>query len=86
MLLHLETGHCNSGVDDETVSSLAWRCYQSKHYTSYDDEYDFKCPTCDTPFAAMSRLIQHAESDACDEELEGQSPLGRFLRFLRTQV
>lgn len=86
MLLHLETGYCESGVDDGDVTSLAFKCYQSEHYTCYDDDYDFKCPTCDTPFVAMSGLFQHVESNACDEGLTGRSPLVKFLRFLRTQI
>ncbi|KAL1874430.1 hypothetical protein VTK73DRAFT_307 [Phialemonium thermophilum] len=86
MLLHLETGYCESGVDEEEVTSLALQCYHSKHYTCYDDEYDFKCPTCDTPFAAISGLFQHVESHACNEDLTEQSSLVKFLRFLYTQI
>ncbi|KAH7308488.1 hypothetical protein B0I35DRAFT_442053 [Stachybotrys elegans] len=86
MVLHLEAGGCGSGVDEEDISDLAFECYQASKYTTGDgSDYDFECPTCETPFAFISGLLQHVESDACEEELVN-GPLGRFLRFLRTRV
>ncbi|KAH7146051.1 hypothetical protein EDB81DRAFT_759367 [Dactylonectria macrodidyma] len=68
------------------ITNLALECYQSRHYECDDGEYNFKCPTCETPFSAMSSLLQHAESDTCDKSLIGASPLSKFLRFLQSQV
>lgn len=85
MVLHLEAGTCESGVDNEVVVDVALDCYQSRHYTNDDDdEFDFKCPTCDTPFLYMSGVLQHSESDFCNGTIEG--PLRKFLRYLQTRV
>ena len=87
MVLHLEAGTCESGADRDRVDDIAFECYQSKKYTCKDnpDSY-FECPTCSKPFIWMSGLLQHVESDNCDEELEWPQPLGKFLRFLRSQI
>ena len=87
MVLHLEAGTCDSGVDSDRVNEIACECYQSKKYTRNDDSgYDFECPTCSKPFTLMSGLLQHVESDNCDEELDRWQPLGKFLHFLRSQI
>lgn len=85
MVLHLEAGTCESGINNDLVVEIALDCHQSRHYTNNDnDDFDFKCPTCDTPFVYMSGVWQHVESDFCDETIEG--PLGKFLRYLQTRI
>ncbi|KAH8686745.1 hypothetical protein BGZ61DRAFT_453566 [Ilyonectria robusta] len=87
MVLHLETGGCASGTNRSDVCDIAFDCYQSGHYTCDDDrDFDFSCPTCDVPFLFMSALLQHAESEACDETLEWYTALGKFLHFLRQRI
>lgn len=87
MVLHLEAGGCASGTDRSDVYDIAFDCYQSGHYTCDDNpDFDFSCPTCDVPFLFMSALLQHAESEACDENLEWYTALGKFLHFLRQQI
>ncbi|KAL3471585.1 hypothetical protein BJX99DRAFT_237093 [Aspergillus californicus] len=82
MMLHLEAGTCDSGVDLDKINRLAFECYQAQRYKSLNPNFNFECPTCQTPFAYMSGILQHAESDCCEEELGSESPLGIFLEFL----
>ncbi|KAH7117329.1 hypothetical protein EDB81DRAFT_668295 [Dactylonectria macrodidyma] len=86
MVLHLEARTCTSGIGLEEITDLAFECRQSRHYASENPDFDFECPTCQTPFAYISGLLQHAESDCCDEELGENSPLGIFLRFVRSRI
>ena len=87
MVLHLEAGTCESGASSNDVYEIAFDCYQAQKYTCDDDpDFDFKCPTCETSFAFMSAVLQHVESDCCDETLAQGKPLAKFLRFLRSQV
>lgn len=87
MVLHLEAETCESGADNEYVTDIAFDCHQAGMYTCDDyPDFDFKCPTCDTPFIFMSAVLQHVESDCCDETLAHGRPLTKFLRFLRSQM
>ncbi|CZR49948.1 uncharacterized protein FPRO_16152 [Fusarium proliferatum ET1] len=84
MVLHPEAGYCQSGADEDYVTECALECYQSGQYTSDDPAFDFQCPACGTPFSLMSALLQHAESVVtCDEHLERNMSLGKFLHYLR---
>lgn len=89
MVLHLETGACESGVDREEVQQLAFDCWDLDGYICDDDDdpnYDFVCATCDVPYRFISGMLQHAESEACEETLAKNSPLGKFLKLLRKRV
>ncbi|KID85918.1 C2H2 finger domain-containing protein [Metarhizium guizhouense ARSEF 977] len=86
VLLHLESGNCASEVDNDWMVDLAFECHQARFYTSEDDDYNFECPTCGTPFLAMSGLLQHVESDVCTEGLAMGKPLFKFLRFLQSRL
>lgn len=87
MVLHLEAGTCESGTNWEWIDEIAFDCYQSEWYTCENNpEFDFECPTCNTPFRYMSGLLQHAESKACSENLAKSTPLGKFLRYLRVRL
>ncbi|PTB35590.1 uncharacterized protein TrAFT101_009368 [Trichoderma asperellum] len=85
MVLHLEEGTCKPGIDVDVIDDLATDCYESHKYL--DNDGDYKCPTCAKYFRFMSGLLQHAESDSCDETLRWKhGPLAVFLRFLKTRV
>lgn len=86
MLLHMEYGGCPSEVDEDELIGIALECDQSRHYECNDGKNNFECPTCGSPFLQMSGLLQHAESDACQESLAYEEPLSEFLRFLRIQL
>lgn len=131
MLLHLESGNCNTDI--EVLDKIACECYQSTKYTvpdsrtylleghrrqlrgdivyhHYTQSYEcdicgaswdtvvgarlhsqspvhdpcaFKCPSCDERFRVLSALVQHVESDRCDEGLEeGTGSIGKMLHYL----
>ncbi|KAL5332132.1 hypothetical protein BJX70DRAFT_385047 [Aspergillus crustosus] len=86
MMLHLEAGTCDSGVDLGKINQLAFECYKAQHYKSSNANFDFECPSCQTPFSFMSGILQHAESDCCEEGLSSESPLGIFLEFARSSI
>lgn len=65
---------------------VAFDCHQSDRCVSNDSDFDFRCPTCDTLFSFMSGLLQHAESDACEEHLGRNTALGKFLHYLRLRL
>lgn len=83
MVLHLQAGTCESGADEDFVYDVALGCRQSHRYTSSYSDYDFECPGCSTCVTSMGALLQHAESDACDEGLAHFTVLGQFLSYLR---
>lgn len=85
MILHLEQGTCASGVDLIDVNDYAKACYTSDRYL--DNDGDYCCPTCKKYCRFISGLLQHAESDKCDETLRRKkAPLAIFLRFLEARI
>ncbi|KAJ4391094.1 hypothetical protein N0V93_004709 [Gnomoniopsis smithogilvyi] len=84
MVLHLETGYCPSGVDSGSITDIAFECRQASAYVLGGD-FEFQCPMCTTPFSSMGALLQHAESDYCDERVDRGS-LQDFLWFLEEQL
>ncbi|KAL7941319.1 hypothetical protein V8C42DRAFT_335401 [Trichoderma barbatum] len=85
MMLHLEIGTCPSGLCWLDIDEYARECYQADEYCDQRDEY--RCPTCGKRFQYMSGLLQHVESESCDENLKRwMSPLAIFLRFLRSRI
>lgn len=82
MVLHIEGDYCDSGFGRDDVNGVAFSLAGSYAYTSHSSKYDFKCPTCATPFRFMSGLLQHAESEACREAIES-SILGDFVDEFR---
>ncbi|KAH8879179.1 hypothetical protein GQ53DRAFT_800349 [Thozetella sp. PMI_491] len=85
MILHLEAGTCESGVNNEWVGQIASQCHRSRCYTSDDPEFDFMCPTCETPFSYISGVLQHVESNYCKEDVAHGTSLWKFLRFLQSR-
>ncbi|KAI1086056.1 hypothetical protein F5B19DRAFT_487766 [Rostrohypoxylon terebratum] len=87
MMLHLETGNCESGTDEDYMTRMAFKCSESGKYICCDKpDFNFKCPTCDTPFSFISGVLQHIKSDYCDDDLTANSSLSKFLRFFKKQL
>lgn len=87
MVLYLEADTCESGADIDYVTDVAFDCYQSGKYTSDESEYNFICPTCESLFDSMGALLQHIESDYCNEDMtDKRTALCKFLRYLQSQV
>ena len=76
MVLHLEAGTCESCADEAFVHNVAFKCALSQGYTSNKDDYDFQCPDCGSYFMSIGALLQHAESDSCNEDLTSFSVSG----------
>jgi hypothetical protein len=74
MMIHLESGTCECGIDREELDGIAHNCYWSAHYTKLcDDYYMYKCPDCQNGVRFLSALFQHIESDACNQEMDATS-------------
>lgn len=47
----------------------------------------FRCPSCNERFKVLSGLVQHVESDRCDEGIyEGTGSIAKMLKYLRLRV
>lgn len=86
MMIHLESGICESGVDCDRLDRLGYFCYQSDDYTNdWNAYYKYKCPHCQTKFRFLSGLFQHVESDARNQQLQGTS-IGKLENFISIKV
>ncbi|OSS44732.1 hypothetical protein B5807_10693 [Epicoccum nigrum] len=79
MILHLESGVC-SYVNHKTLNQLAAKYYSCSEYmfresqhamrtgvTPSNYEYHYFCPTCKVPTTKLSSLLQHIESETCEQ-------------------
>lgn len=70
MILHLESGNCECGVDNDDIDNYIFDDYNCEKYRNeWMDYYRFCCPTCDTNFRFASGLLQHVASQACRQNL-----------------
>jgi len=76
MMIHLECGNCQSGVDRDDIDN--WVFDDTDSYLSYwyvriinewTDFYRYCCPTCDQNFRYASALLQHAASNHCNQDV-----------------
>ncbi|KAG9240140.1 hypothetical protein BJ878DRAFT_430933, partial [Calycina marina] len=85
MIIHLESGACDSEIDMTDLNESAAMCFQWKAYLMEDDTvYPFKCPECDTVFTRLSGLFQRAYSKACNQDLN-KGKIGNLVRWLEVQ-
>ncbi|KAL1969863.1 hypothetical protein VTN77DRAFT_7372 [Rasamsonia byssochlamydoides] len=84
MLVHLESGACESNIDADNMDELAFECYQSVNYaTDLDDDYPYFCPGCEVEFSTLSGLFQHVEAvQSCSKHNVWPGCLARLQRFL----
>ena len=98
MLLHLETG-CDTDIgqlDQLAAACSSWRAYVARAKwnelrasvqvgRSKDRIEMYNCPECREGFQYLSSLVQHVESDACQEGIcEGSGSIGKLLHYLWT--
>ena len=86
MVLHLETGTCESGVDCEFVAETARMSTNMAEYHSENEYYPLQCASCDEQFRFLSGLLQHVESDRCEEILGCSGGLDGFQDELEEAV
>lgn len=68
MVLHLESGNCESGTELHDINTWVFDDFGCRQYTNqWTDYYQFCCPTCSNTFRYISGLMQHIESNACDQ-------------------
>lgn len=88
MIIHLESGSCESGICATDLNIWAAECYQWRHYIDrdyredlldgvdiqleYGPAYPFHCPTCGSDFSRLSGLFQHVTTQSCTEDLESR--------------
>ncbi|KAL2003491.1 hypothetical protein VTN02DRAFT_3700 [Thermoascus thermophilus] len=84
MLIHLESGNCDSGTDCNEINDLAVTCFQHKKYsTDIADYYPYFCPCCSRQFRLLSGLYQHAETTpGCKYLLEQPYSLAKLEHFM----
>ncbi|KAF2113010.1 hypothetical protein BDV96DRAFT_579575 [Lophiotrema nucula] len=86
MIIHLESGACDSELDFLDLNNSAAMCYQWTKFIDedyrhemldcvdlrdeYNEPYPYKCPGCESSFPKLSSLFQHVESPACDQNLQ----------------
>ena len=70
MMIHLEAGTCDSGVGVEEVNDWVFS-HENEVIKDRYDYYKYRCPTCDVVFRFLSGLLQHVESQACAEVIDG---------------
>ena len=88
MLIHLESGCCDSGTDAYDLRRIALDCYQSKKYSTYlEDVYTYFCPVCKTEFRTLSGLFQHAETvPLCEKSTAFPECLAKLERFIQLSI
>ena len=86
MVLHLERGTCASGANLGDIHEAAYHTATlDDDYVTPDRELPFACPSCGG-FRFMSGLLQHVESERCDERLGWYGPLDNFLEELADRI
>lgn len=85
MMIHLESGTCESGVQQHDIDTWAFECSQRHHYTNaWNDDHKYRCPECNSDMPKVSAMFQHVESPACGADYQGS--LGKLNRFIASQV
>ena len=67
---------CNRDFDSE--KDFCKHIYSPVHHPLV-----YKCPGCSSNFSVLSALVQHVESDSCDEGIDdGTGAIGKPLHYL----
>lgn len=95
MIIHLESGACESGIDILDLNESAAMCFQWRHYLNEEYRSDmldrqnwwdsgawpFQCPTCEASFSKLSGLFQHINSQGCSQG----GAIGKLVKWLRNR-
>ena len=85
---HWQNAYCRAlecgGCGEEFGTGAAWQQHEN---SPVHDRLAYKCPGCDTQFKVLSGLVQHVESDACNEGIhDGTGSIGKILHYLWLRV
>ncbi|KAJ6125975.1 hypothetical protein N7471_010468 [Penicillium samsonianum] len=90
MVIHLESGNCESEVTEDEIDDIAHDCFQSRKYIDDDIEgggWNYACPSCSKDFSKLSALYQHAEdAGLCSHSMKGQGCLAKLERFIASRL
>jgi len=88
MLIHLESGNCDSNTGVNNLNQLAMKCYQRKKYlTDLENEWPYFCPGCRMGFKRLSGLFQHAETvPLCHRYTVIPGCLAKLERFIQSKM
>lgn len=51
------------------------------------DPFVYECPDCEIPFSTLSALLQHVESQTCDEGIwSGSKSIGKLMKYMRKEL
>lgn len=71
MFIHLESGACASGVDRKDINQWMRTGYNCGRYVRDGGlPVVYICPECDRHFTSTSGLLQHVESNSCNEDVD----------------
>ena len=77
----------NSWECGECQKSFPSRVGLSNHLASpIHDPEPFKCPCCEKRFSILSGLVQHVESDRCEETISPKSSVSKMLHYVDLRV
>ncbi|KAJ5751460.1 uncharacterized protein N7511_008425 [Penicillium nucicola] len=79
MMIHLESGNCESEVTADEIDEIAHDCFQSRKYIDDDIEGG--------GWTYLSALYQHAEdAGLCSHSMKGQGCLAKLERFIASRL
>lgn len=85
MVLHFELNACKVDIDKTDILLVASEDDRRREYTNPDDLNVLNCPGCTRTYRRVGDLLQHVETDACRERIDG-GPLGRLLEKVGDEI
>ncbi|OJI98052.1 hypothetical protein ASPVEDRAFT_79718 [Aspergillus versicolor CBS 583.65] len=90
MLIHLESGACELGTDEEMIDDIFCDWDRSWMFKLDNDEgggWRYVCSECEREFGKLSALYQHAEdAPGCSDRMEDEGYLAELRRLIRDEV
>ena len=85
---HGSYDHYNQSWEcDECQKTFIHQAALNQHLSSaVHDPMPFKCPTCDEHFSLLSALVQHVESNRCEETIWLGSSIWKMLHYIHRCV
>lgn len=86
-MLHIEYSGCEGRIDDDSLWEIvSGHDYGAKHVWFDEGGEWFECPVYDADFRYLSGLLQHAESEACEANVEPESLLFQLVGYVKRRV
>lgn len=87
MLIHLESGTCPSGTDEEMIDDLFCEWDQSWVYKTDGRGWRYVCSECEREFGKLSALYQHAEdAPDCSDRIEDEGYLAELRGLIQDRI